>query len=107
MKNFMEYLTGTVMGLMILLLLMVARPAIAQTMQCGPNNGAIQAQLVDRHDETIIYQKDVPSGRAEVWSNDDTGTFTLLFFPAGQNEEVVCIAGRGQSDDLIDKSQPV
>lgn len=94
-------------GLLMLsvLSLLAVQTATAQTMRCGPNNGDLQAQLVERYDETIIDQQDVPNGRAELWANDTTGTFTILFFPAGQGEAVVCIAGAGQSDDLIDQSE--
>lgn len=102
MRKFQMLFGTLVLGV---LSIMAAQAASAQTMQCGPNNGDLQAQLVDRHDETIIDQQDVPNGRAELWANDKTGTFTILFFPAGQDEAVVCIAGAGQSDDLIDQSE--
>lgn len=94
-------------GLLMLsvLSLLAVQTASAQTMRCGPNNGDLQAQLVERYDETIIDQQDVPNGRAELWANDNTGTFTILFFPTGQDEAVVCIAGAGQSDDLIEQSE--
>ena len=93
-------------GLLMLsvLSLLAGQTATAQTMRCVPN-GDLQAQLVERYDETIIDQQDVPNGRAELWANDNTGTFTILFFPAGQGEAVVCIAGAGQSNDLIDQSE--
>ena len=104
MNDFNMYLAMTFMS--IVLLLVLALPASAQQMQCGPNNGNLQAQLVDRYGETIIEQQDVPNGRAELWANDETGSFTVLFFPAGQSEAVVCIVGSGTDPSLIDQSEP-
>lgn len=91
--------------LMALALLGFAVPAAAQQMHCGPNNGNIQAQLSDSYGEKIIDQQDVPNGRAELWANDETGSFTILFFPSSQNGKVVCVAGTGTNPGLIDQSK--
>lgn len=95
-------------GLMVMgfLSFLAVSAANAQTVQCGVNNGDVQAVLIERYEETLINQQDTPDGRAELWANEDTGTYTILFFPAGQGEAVVCIVGSGQYDALIDRSQP-
>lgn len=105
MRNFHLYFAPIFMAIIVLLVL--AMPATAQGMQCGANNGALQSQLNDRYGEAIIDQQDLPNGRAELWANDETGSYTILFYPSGQNEAVVCIAGDGVNPELIDQSEPV
>ena len=90
MNNFYLYL-----ALAVLALAALSQPAASQEMSCVANNGNVQAQLVEVYNEAIIERRDVPNGRAELWANDEIGSYTILFFPADLNGQVVCIAGAG------------
>lgn len=101
MRKFQLFFRLMLLPVMVLL---AVQTATAQPVQCVPNSGDLQADLVQRYDSTIIAQQDMPEGRAELWANDDTGFFTILFFPAGRGEAVVCILVTGQNNALIDQS---
>jgi len=70
------------------------RPAVGHSLPCMAL-AAGETSLAVRHGETKAWQGHVPAGDLVValWTNEAAGTWTLVFYPAG--DELICTIASG------------